>query len=41
LIHDYLGVDLTMVWLTVRQDLPILKAPLEDLLASLPATSDG
>ena len=41
LIHDYLGVDLTMVWLTVQQDLPILKASLEDLFASLPATPDG
>ena len=41
LIHDYLGVDLTMVWLTVQQDLPTLKASLQDLLASLPASPDG
>ena len=41
LIHDYLGVDPTMVWLTVDQDLPTLKTSLQDLLASLPAPPDG
>ena len=25
LIHDYLGVDVTVVWLTIPQDIPTLE----------------
>jgi len=32
LIHDYMGVDLAAVWLTVVQDLPPLKEAVEKLL---------
>src|SRR5512139_4069490 len=32
LIHDYFGVDVEKVWLTVQQDIPPLKA---EVLASL------
>jgi len=32
LIHDYFGVDVDAVWLTVRQDLPKLKPALEKIL---------
>jgi uncharacterized protein with HEPN domain len=32
LIHDYFGVDVEAVWLTVREDLPKLKPSLERLL---------
>jgi uncharacterized protein with HEPN domain len=33
LIHDYFGVDLDTVWLTAREDLPILKAQMIEILA--------
>jgi uncharacterized protein with HEPN domain len=33
-VHEYFGVDLAMVWLTVTQDLPALVAKLEPLLKS-------
>ena len=29
LIHEYFGVDLAMVWETVKHDLPLLRAELE------------
>jgi uncharacterized protein with HEPN domain len=32
LIHDYLGVDIDAVWDTVKEDIPILKNKLKDLL---------
>ena len=31
LIHDYLGVDLTTVWLTATEDLPILEVKIRKL----------
>ena len=31
LIHDYLGVDLDAVWLTVKKDIPLLKKELKSL----------
>ncbi len=31
-VHDYFGVDLSVVWLTIKQDLPELIAKLEPLL---------
>ena len=32
LIHDYLGADIDAVWDTVKEDIPILKNKLKDLL---------
>jgi uncharacterized protein with HEPN domain len=34
LTHDYFGVDLALVWTTVEQDLPRLKAAVDSLLAA-------
>ena len=34
LIHEYFGVDLTIVWTTVTSDLPALKLSLKRLLGS-------
>jgi uncharacterized protein with HEPN domain len=31
LIHDYLGVDVTVVWMTIHQDIPML----EELLGEI------
>jgi uncharacterized protein with HEPN domain len=31
LVHDYMGVDLEIVWETATQDLPTLKSELENL----------
>ena len=33
LTHDYFGVDLALVWVTIEQDIPTLKAAIEELLA--------
>jgi uncharacterized protein with HEPN domain len=35
LIHDYLGVDIEKVWLTVKEDIPILKAEVLKMLDEL------
>jgi len=35
LIHDYFGVDISQVWLTAVEDLPLLKIKLEKILAEL------
>ena len=35
LVHEYFGVDLEEVWLTVERDLPTLKQRVEDLLRRL------
>jgi uncharacterized protein with HEPN domain len=35
LIHDYFGVDIEKVWLTVRDDIPILKKEIARILKSL------
>lgn len=35
LIHDYFGVDMDKVWLTTVEDLPVLKAETERILAEL------
>lgn len=32
LIHDYFGVDLGAVWLTLRVDVPVLKAEVARML---------
>lgn len=33
LVHDYLGLDLPVIWLVIEQDLPPLKSILEELQA--------
>ena len=33
LTHDYFGVDLALVWVTIEKDVPNLKATVEHLLA--------
>ena len=35
LIHDYLGVDIEKVWLTVIEDLPLLKKQIKQVLQKL------
>lgn len=35
LIHDYFGVDIEKVWLTIRNDIPILKKQIRRILKSL------
>jgi uncharacterized protein with HEPN domain len=34
LVHSYFGVNLTVVWKTVTEDLPNLKPAILDVLAS-------
>jgi uncharacterized protein with HEPN domain len=34
-IHDYFGVDIETVWLTAKDDLPVLKAQVLKILAEL------
>ncbi|MGV8134780.1 MAG: DUF86 domain-containing protein [Mangrovibacterium sp.] len=31
LIHDYFGVDVDVVWLTVKEDIPYLKSLIEGI----------
>lgn len=31
LVHDYLGLDLNLIWLVVEKELPTLKEALEDM----------
>jgi uncharacterized protein with HEPN domain len=35
LIHDYFGVDIEKVWLTIKEDLPVLEAATKEMLRSL------
>lgn len=35
LIHEYFGVDLKIVWKTVKEDLPTFKQQIESFIASL------
>jgi uncharacterized protein with HEPN domain len=35
LIHDYFGVDVETVWLTVRDDLPVLRAEIRRIVDEL------
>ena len=35
LIHDYFGVDIDKVWLTASDDLPVLKAAIQQILSEL------
>ena len=32
LIHDYFGVDIETVWLTAKEDLPVLKSEIKRIL---------
>jgi uncharacterized protein with HEPN domain len=32
LVHDYLGVDLEIIWRIVQEDLPMLKTAIQSLL---------
>lgn len=36
LIHDYFGVDIEKVWLTAKEDLPLLRTAVITLLEALP-----
>jgi uncharacterized protein with HEPN domain len=36
LIHDYFGVDIEKVWLTARDDIPVLKKEVEKILFESP-----
>ena len=35
LIHDYFGVDIDTVWLTVEKDIPVLKKEVERIIGKL------
>ena len=35
LIHDYFGVDIEKVWLTAKDDRPMLRAEVKQILAAL------
>jgi uncharacterized protein with HEPN domain len=35
LVHDYFGVDVEMVWVTAKQDLPVLRDQVTRILAKL------
>lgn len=35
LIHGYFGVDIAVVWLTTQDDLPVLKAAVNNMLSKL------
>lgn len=40
LIHGYFAVDYSLVWETVKQDIPEIKSLLKKMLAELPAEPD-
>jgi uncharacterized protein with HEPN domain len=35
LIHDYFGVDIERVWITVQEDIPVLDSQIAALLSSM------
>lgn len=35
LIHHYFGVDMGEVWLTAKDDIPILKVQIENILVEI------
>lgn len=37
LVHQYLGIDMETVWLTVQDDLPVLRSEIEAILADTQA----
>ena len=36
IVHDYTGIDLTMIQNTVERDIPVLRAQIEQILSSEP-----
>ena len=36
LIHEYFGVDLNLTWEVIKEDLPLLKGKLEEVLRHAP-----
>jgi uncharacterized protein with HEPN domain len=41
LIHDYVGVSLEAVWRTVKEDIPLVRPALVDMLEKMEAEEDG
>lgn len=41
LIHEYFGVDVPILWKTIREDLPRLIDPLQEILRDRSRESDG
>ena len=41
LIHDYFGVDLRVVWRTVQEDVPPLRAQIARVVSNLSAGTNG
>lgn len=37
LIHEYFGVDVELVWNTVKDNLPMLKKQIKDILSNMPS----
>jgi len=35
LIHDYFGVDIDTVWLTAKEDIPVLKSQVIKILKNI------
>ena len=35
LIHDYFGIDIDTVWLTVEKDIPVLKKEIKQIIENL------
>lgn len=40
LIHDYFGVDIEKVWLTVEEDIPPLEDAIKEMLRHIPHNSE-
>lgn len=34
-VHEYFGIDTTIVWQIIKNDIPVLKAKIDDILKSL------
>ena len=41
LIHEYFGTDVELVWRTIKNDLPIFKRRIEEILAGFSLTRGG
>jgi len=39
LVHDYFGIDASILWKTVRNDVPVLKRNVSEILSCLPDDS--
>jgi uncharacterized protein with HEPN domain len=40
LIHNYFGVDIEKIWLTVKEDIPALEAAITEMLRYLQQESE-